>query len=32
LKEFESEGIVELKKRDIEITDMKKLEVMSRNS
>jgi CRP/FNR family transcriptional regulator len=32
LKEFESEGIVELKKRDIEITDMKKLEVISKNS
>ncbi len=32
LKEFENEGIVELKKKDIEITDMKKLEVISRNS
>ena len=32
LKEFENEGIVELKKKDIEITDMKKLEEMSRNS
>ena len=32
LKEFEKEEIVELKKRDIEIKDMKKLEVISRNS
>lgn len=32
LKEFEKEEIVELEKRDIEIKDMKKLEVISRNS
>lgn len=32
LKEFENEGIVKLKKRDIEITDMKKLEAISKNS
>ncbi len=32
LKEFEKEGIIDLKKKDIEIKDWKKLEIISRNS
>ncbi len=32
LKEFEAEKIIELKKRDIQITDQQRLEDMSKNS